>query len=333
MASRTLSIGGATYDLFVRTQESLTTDRKETSLVLRLGAKMRVRDVIETCGGGASNTSVGLARLGYNASFCGVLGSDQWGERLLENLKRENVSIDGATVVDGETSSFSLILSVETGERVILYTPGTNTHLDTVMLNPVQVESSDWIYLNHLHDEHCSIIDALCQILCRLSSDKRPGLSWNPGGSQIQAGLEDTANRALLQHARLLFLNKEEALAFSSKASVREAVEAILETGVEILCVTDGRNGSIGISRSESLFCPIDETMPVVDTTGAGDGFGVGATWAAIQGLTLRDILRAGTINAGNVVTKIGAQAGLLTDTDMRHRLTHVPLETSPAQL
>src|SRR3989338_4129977 len=116
----TLSIGGATYDLFVRTGQDLRCRTDGTcELALPLGEKIRGREVIEAPGGGACNTAVGLRRLGCDAAFAGILGSDQWGERLLGRLHKEGVSTNSATIVQGETSGFSLILSVSTGERVL----------------------------------------------------------------------------------------------------------------------------------------------------------------------------------------------------------------------
>ena len=109
---KTMSIGGATYDLFVKTGKNLTCMTEGScALLLPLGEKIRVEQVIETCGGGACNTSIGLSRLGCDASLSGVVGSDQWGEKLLETLKRESVHVDALTVVQVETSSFSIILS------------------------------------------------------------------------------------------------------------------------------------------------------------------------------------------------------------------------------
>ncbi len=117
---RTLSIGGATYDLFLKLGPDAV---KDGHISLDIGKKMRIRSVTESCGGGANNSAVGLARLGCCAAFCGVVGEDQWGQRLLENLKREGVDVSSATVVEHETSSFSIVLSLGGGERTILYTP------------------------------------------------------------------------------------------------------------------------------------------------------------------------------------------------------------------
>ena len=105
---RTLSIGGATFDLFVRTATPVMLQKNgkgEKILALPLGAKIRVDQVIEACGGGAANTSVGLKRLGCEGHFCGIIGSDQWGERMLGTLQKEGVDVSSATVVEGETSA------------------------------------------------------------------------------------------------------------------------------------------------------------------------------------------------------------------------------------
>src|SRR3989344_1643204 len=116
---RTMSIGGATYDLFVRIpHEKIHGDEKSPFFTLPLGEKIRVTDVIETCGGGASNTSVGLARLGCSASISSVIGADQWGDKLLQNFRNEDVDVQSLTIVENEMTSFSIILSGSGGCRL-----------------------------------------------------------------------------------------------------------------------------------------------------------------------------------------------------------------------
>jgi sugar/nucleoside kinase (ribokinase family) len=58
-----------------------------------------------------------------------------------------------------------------------------------------------------------------------------------------------------------------------------------------------------------------------VDTTGAGDAFAVGVTWAIYEDMSLSDALCAGMISSASVIQHIGTQAGLLTDTEIRNRL------------
>ena len=320
-----LSIGGATYDLFVRTGRDVLHPSKDSHMLsLPLGSKIRVDDVIETCGGGASNTAVGLRRLGLASSFCGVVGSDQWGERLLKNMQHEGVDTSSATVVENETSSFSIILSVTGSDRVILYNVGTNTHLQDSTFDREAASKVDWMYLNHLHEESCMIQDDLINVL---KNPHAPKLTWNPGGAQLSKGIADAENAVLLKHTALLLLNKEEALAFTHTETIEDAMTILLQAGTHTICVTDGKNGAYGANQKPKtknqltiVHCPTAPTT-IVDTTGAGDAFGTGATWALLHGFDLPTILRAGSINAASVVAAFGAQAGLLTDTEMITRL------------
>jgi sugar/nucleoside kinase (ribokinase family) len=312
---RTLSIGGATFDLFARTQSALS--RIET------GSKVPIKDIIESCGGGANNSSVGLSRLGCQAFFAGVLGSDQWGERLVQNFHTEGVELDAATVVEGETTSFSIIISMEAGDRIIFYSPGTNRHLQRSTFNLELASTMDWIFLNHLHENSIVIQD---NIIAILGTANGPGFSWNPGGHQIKEGCESPLNRSLLSHTDLLFVNKEEALAFSHQDTIENAHRLFHFRGVNVSCITDGKHGVTAFDGKTLFKCAPDPKGAIVDTTGAGDAFGVGMTWGMLEGKDLPNCLRAGTINATSVIGTIGAQTGLLTDTEMTRRLASLSL-------
>ncbi len=312
---RTVSIGGATYDLFLTMHTVSTGD----DIVLRAGDKTKIDRVIETCGGGACNTAVGLARLGCHAGFSGVVGADQWGERLIATMTKEGVNTDSATIVDGETSSFSIIMNLPNGERTILYAPGANEHLHDVTFDVAKLESADCVYLNHLSDTACMIED---DIIKTLQEHTGTHLTWNPGGCQIARGYTDPSTQSLLAHTTLLLLNKEEALAFTKALTVHDALSLLIATGCQNVCITDGKHGVIAGDRKRRYVCPVIENLHIVDTTGAGDAFGVGATWALLLGEELPKALIAGTLNASHVLGDIGAQRGLLTHTSMRSLLS-----------
>ncbi len=327
---RTMSIGGATYDLFVRVPHEVLKSHADTTVfALPLGEKIPVQEVQETCGGGACNTSVGLARLGCDAYFGGIIADDEWGQRLLRNFEHEGVNTSCATIVEGEVSSFSIILSASGGERVILYESGTNEHLHDSTFNREEASRMDWVYLNHIQTQSCVIQDDLVTIL---ALGKAPKLTWNPGGCQIEAGIEPQNNRNLLEHTDLLLLNAEEARRFTHSSTTLIALHTLATLVRGAVCITDGGRGVLAADHHHLYRCPVLPDTTVLDTTGAGDAFGTGATWALLQGMSLPDALRAGTINAAGVVSTIGAQAGLRRDIDMRDRLvsTDLAVETSP---
>ena len=326
-----MSIGGATYDLFVRIkQDHLCKESGGKALfALPLGKKVHVDEVVETCGGGASNTSIGLARLQCEALFEGVIGSDLWGERLLKNMQREGVNTQYALIVEHEVSSFSIILSASKGERVILYTPGVNAHLHKSNFDREIMRQMDWVYLNHIQESSHDIQEDIVDILAQ----ERPRLTWNPGGRQISAGIEAKTNSHLLPFTDLLLLNLEEALEFTHTDTRDAAIAKLLASGTRRICVTDGRRGVTATDGKKLYQCPCDDSVEVVDTTGAGDAFGTGVTWALLKGLPFPTALKAGTLNAASVVGAFGAQQGLLTETTMQERLLSTRLAVSDRPL
>ncbi len=325
-----MSIGGATYDIFVRVNHETTRNNEgHPSFTLPLGGKIPIEEVVETCGGGACNTAVGLSRLGCNASFEGVIGSDQWGQRLLETLRNEGTDVRYATIVDGEISSFSLILLAKNGDRVILYEPGTNEHLQRSNFDFEIAAQMDWVYLNHIQEQSTVIQDDIVKILTR---DESPRFTWNPGGNQITQGITSPTNLRLLKYTDVLLLNDEEALRFARARSIEQALRILIKTGTKSVCVTEGKNGVTATDGANIYHCPTLPIAKVADTTGAGDAFGTGVSWALLQAMDFPIALQAGTINAASVVSAIGAQNGLLTDTQMREQLarTELTVEVHP---
>lgn len=331
MTKRTVSIGGATYDVFIHLdKDTIDACSGEAAFTFPLGAKIHAEKVTEYCGGGASNTSVGLARLGCDAGFCGIVGNDQWGDNLLQNLIREGVDTRCSTIVEDEVSSFSIILSAGSGERVILYDPGPNEHLHDATFDKDRVCSSDWVYLNHIQEQSCMIQDDLIEIL---TGEDAPCLTWNPGGCQIQTGYDAKFNKQLVANTDLLLLNKEEACAFTRTDEIEQALQALLNAGAKYVCITDGSHGTLASDGTHLYRCPVVPNAEVKDTTGAGDAFGSGATWALLHGYDLPTAIRAGSINASSVVGGTGAQFGLLTHIEMEHRLQSTPLDVTSERL
>lgn len=154
-------------------------------------------------------------------------------------------------------------------------------------------------------------------------------LTWNPGGCQIDAGINAPDKKALLAVTDLLLLNKEEALRFTQSETVEHALNILSKMGAKHICITDGKHGTLATDGVKTYRCPVLHDVTVIDTTGAGDAFGTGATWALSAGESLPTALQAGTLNAASVVGAIGAQAGLLTEHQMRDRLNRHPLSVS----
>jgi sugar/nucleoside kinase (ribokinase family) len=331
-----MCIGGVVVDIFAcpdqpgaRVRAGGAPHSQKDAFHFALGEKIRLKDVRECYGGGAANVSVGLSRLGLSCSILSLVGDDAWGERILMNLKREGVNGDSINVIEGEVSPFSIILLSESGERTVLHSAGVREHLCDPMFDRDAVSEARSVVLMPLVERGCDILDDLLELL---ESNPSMAFVWNPGSFQIGSGLKSSVLRGLAKRATILCLNEEELLTFSGEGDLLSGILALKEAGTTCVCVTRGGEGAVAVRGNEACSCPVAPAN-VVDTTGAGDAFVTGFTWASLRGDDLQTCLRAGTLNSAGVVSEIGAQPGLLTEMQMTQRLLDTPLLVSPFRI
>jgi len=339
------TIGGATFDIFVHSRdqgimEFSTPEEREKWLCLKHGGKIKVKEVVETFGGGATNTGIAFSRMGFDVCTCAKIGAEH-GDDVIENLRKEGVCTDFVRKTSRDKTAFSDIINTFDGDRTVLAYGGANRFFDAKDLPLKELEKADFIFLNHLAKKGSQIPKELLKIL-----KKNPNIkfAWNPGKEQLEQGVKKW--KSLLKRTEILFVNKEEAALFTKTPyrlagikkhdpkyhvhtaskflppyadDVSEIMLEFFKYGVKYVVITDGRNGAQASDGERIYFCPVVSTKRV-DTLGAGDSFASGFTSAMILGKSLKTALIYGTLNANSVVNHFGAQKGLLTKTEMNKR-------------
>jgi len=318
--------------------EFMTSDNREKWLCLKHGGKIRVQEVIETFGGGATNTGVGFARMGFDVCSIVKVGAE-YGEKVIDNLECEGVCTDFVRKTKRDKTAFSNIINTFDGDRTVLAYSGANKYFSAKDLPVKELEKADWIFLNHLTEKNSKIPKVLLSIL-----KKNPNIkfAWNPGKEQLEQGVKKW--KALLERTEILFVNKEEASLFTKTPyqlagmkkedpkhhvhtarnflppyadDVSEIMLEFFKYGVKHVVITDGRSGAQVSDGERIYFCPVISTKRI-DTLGAGDSFASGFTSAIILGKNLKTALIYGTLNANSVVNQFGAQKGLLMRSEIK---------------
>lgn len=85
-------------------------------------------------GGSVGNTGLALKRLGANVSFIGKIGKDDFGRLIKEQLKAYGVE---STMIEQDSSetSYSVVLSVQGIDRIILHHSGANNTFSVADIN------------------------------------------------------------------------------------------------------------------------------------------------------------------------------------------------------
>ncbi len=333
--------------------EFVTPEEREKWLCLKHGGKIRVQEVVETFGGGATNTGVSFSRMGFDTCICAKIGAE-YGDRVIANLKNEGVKTDFIRKTKRDKTAFSNIINTFDGDRTVLAYAGANKYFSAKDLPVKELETADWIFLNHLTEKNSEIPKVLLSVLKKNPNIK---LAWNPGKEQLEQGVKKW--KALLDRTEILFVNKEEAALFTKKPyqlagvkkedpkchihtarnflppysdDVSEIMLEFFKYGVKHVVITDGRSGAQVSDGERIYFCPVLSTKRV-DTLGAGDSFAGGFTSAIILGKNLKTALIYGTLNANSVVNHFGAQKGLLTKTEMNKRFKAQDISVTSAKL
>jgi len=91
------------------------------------GKLVNVGPAVLSTGGAVSNTGLALCRLGIPTKLMGKVGNDLFGAAILNHLRNCNDALANDMIIEeGESSSYTIILSTPSLDRIFLHCPGTN---------------------------------------------------------------------------------------------------------------------------------------------------------------------------------------------------------------
>ena len=321
-----ISVGSATEDVFVGTRDMKLIsvqdiDAEVSYIAFEHGAKIPVDNIFIATGGGATNSAVAFSRLGLRAGITSKVGDDDAAERIIAKLRRENVDVSAVVTTAEHSTGYSVILTCFTGDRTVLVHRGASTQLREDDVDWDSLASARWIYLSSMTGDSAPLFEEIA-VHARNNGVK---LALNPGGTQLQAGLAALA--PALQAAHVIFVNKAEAYSLAGveprrgRADELQALRTLHDAGCDTVVMTAGLEGAEAYDGHTHYTVPAVEVKEK-STLGAGDAFAAACVAALFRGLDIREALRAGAINAANVVRYLGAKRGLMTREALERELT-----------
>lgn len=271
------------------------------------GTTTWVESIEQHMGGNGATTSYSLAIHGAPVQLLSAVGSDAFGDQLLERLRTGGVNVN--RVVRGrEPSSASIALVNSSGERLFLHRPGVAAEAFTA---PLDFDAGMIDGISHFHIGN---LFALPRLRGRgahtMRSARERGLttSLDTGWDSKGRWIEDLG--PCLPDTDLLFVNEPEAKRLTGAEDWGAAGERLREHGAGIVVVKLGAQGCAVFEPNRRAHVP-GFAVEAVDTTGAGDCF-AGAFLAALHhGLDLHDAARFANAAAALAVSRLGATDGL----------------------
>lgn len=214
-------------------------------------------------GGNAVNVAVFARRLGAEAEYAGVFGSDELGSFLRASIEAEGVSTARSIVRSGETGVSTL--QVEDGDRVFLgWNGGGVTVREPVTLEETGLGGAAGFDL--VHSSVYSRVESQLPLLHRTGALVSYDLSSEPEFRTAEY-LDRVAPHLDLALVSCSGLDEAEAAALLDDIVRRGASVALGTRGTEGALVSDGR------ARLGAPARIIDDAGALVDTMGCGDAF------------------------------------------------------------
>jgi len=269
--------------------------------------------------GNASNAAVAFARLGLRGGFVTNIGGDQQGRDMITVLEKEKVDHRFVRVNPGKKSNYHYVLRLGAERTILIKHEEYDYHWPS--MKPTEVPK--WVYFSSISKDAINYHD---EVADWLDANPNVKLAFQPGTFQMEVGAERL--KRMYQRAEVLILNREEAVTVGggNHEDVHDLINKLHALGPKIVVVTDGPNGAYASNGETRLKMPLypDPADPV-DRTGAGDAFASTFIAALAKGNTMEGALQWAPINSMNVVQKVGAQAGLLTEAEIEQYLQHSP--------
>lgn len=307
-----LTVGNAIVDIIARAEDDFLGREDITKAAMNLIDAERAEHLysvmgpaIETSGGSAGNTAAGLASLGGKAAYLGKVSDDHLGGVFTHDIRAIGVHFDTEPLNGEPPTARSMIFVTPDGERTM------NTYLGAcVELGPEDVDkdvvaASQVTYFEGYLWDPPRAKDAI-----RLAAEVAHENNRQVALTLSDSFCVDRYRDEFLDLMRsgtvdLIFANDAELKSLYQTSDLASAVTALKED-VAMAAVTLGENGSMVVSREQTLEVDAHPIDKLEDTTGAGDLYAAGFLYGLTSGRNLRDCARIGGLTAAEVIQHIG---------------------------
>ena len=304
---RIVVIGSINMDLVCRTHH-----------IPSPGETILGNDLVTMPGGKGANQAVAAAKLASARTkvyMIGRVGSDDFGQRLLNGLSQHGVDTNYVTLTEGVATGVAMILVDRKGENSIVVAPGANAKV-----SPRDVDAAEElikgaaVVLLQLEIPHETVLHAIamCQrlgVYCILDPAPAParlprammGVDLfvpNQGEAETLLGLDAESQRKRRVKRKGVIDPKQIGM-------------DLLARGPKAVVLKRGARGAMLVDRDGTIHTYKPFNIKVVDTTAAGDAFAGALAVARAEGVDLEHAVRFANAAGALACTSFGAQRAM----------------------
>jgi adenosine kinase len=309
-----IGIGNAVVDVIARAEDDFLVEHGMHKGAMALIDQVRAEKIyqamgpaVESSGGSAANTIVGVASFGGHAAFIGKVKDDELGRAFAHDIRAARVAFETKPAGEGPSTARCYIMVTPDGERTMNTFLGAAQDLKPADIDEAKVASAALIYLEgYLWDPPQAKEAFVKAAAVAHKAGRRVALTLSDAFcvDRYRAEFLDLIRKGTVD---IVFANEHELHSLYETADFDTAVKA-LRHDAKLAVITRSEKGCVVVTRKtvEAVQAmPIDR---VVDVTGAGDLFAAGFLIGLARGKDHRTAARLGALAAAEVIQHIGAR-------------------------
>ena len=260
-------------------------------------------------GGKGCNQAIAISRLGGRVNFISKLGDDDYGKLAIDKLKKDNIDTSNIIISKKhKTGVAGIHVDRNTGKNAITVVRGAPSSL-TINEIDTNLFKQSKIFLTQLE------IPTDVTLHC-LKAAKEYGLTniLNPAPAR-------ELSNDFFKLIDYFTPNETEAefytgVKINNKNDAKVCAKKLIDMGIKKAIITLGEKGLFYSDGKKEIYLKASADK-AVDTTGAGDAFNGGFSFALIKGKKIQECLEIANKVAGFSTTKLGAGDSMPTLTDI----------------
>lgn len=309
-----LGIGNAIVDVIARAEDDFLVAQDMHKGTMALIDEARAEQIyaamgpaVESSGGSAANTIVGVASFGARAAFVGKVNDDELGRTFAHDIRSAGVAYDTPPASEGPSTARCYIMVTPDGERTMNTYLGAAQDLHPNDIDEAQVASAAVTYLEgYLWDPpHAKEAFVKAAGIAHKAS-RRVALTLSDAFcvDRYRAEFLDLIRKGIVD---IVFANERELHSLYETADFDSAVK-VLRSEAKVAVVTRSEKGCVVVSAKAVEAVAAEPVEQVADVTGAGDLFAAGFLVGLARGTDHRTAARLGGLAAAEVIQHIGAR-------------------------
>lgn len=289
-------IGELNVDLILNQIESFPEVGKEI-----LASKM---DLV--LGSSSAIFASNLSSLGAKVSFLGKIGTDSFGDLVIDSLEDKGVNTE-MVIRDKQLKTGATVVLNYGEDRANITHPGAMDHLSIVDITLENISKGKHVHVSSVFLQ--PLIKKNIYEIFKLAKDA--GLTTSLDVQWDPAEEWDLDLQKLLPNVDLFLPNEQELLNLTQEKELQKAISKVADFG-NVIVIKRGSEGSVCVSKGIQTDVPAYLNKNVVDAIGAGDSFNSGFIFKFINNDSLVNCQKFGNLTGAINTTKSGGTAAFI---------------------